>query len=192
MLDQQPVRSRVASAVVLDPHQHPTTLEPLTREHELEIAGRERVLRSLRALRRPQPAIPHLHGAAAVLALRNRAFEVAVVERMIFHLDGQAFVRRIHRRPLGHRPRLEDAVQLQAQIPMQMTRGMLLDHEAPMLRGQHLARAARLLGLGEIPLGPVLLELRRCLFHGHFRMHASGHPVSADAIFDFACFIIGK
>ena len=36
---------------------------------------------------RPEPAIPELHGAAAVLALRDRAFEVAVVERMVLDLD---------------------------------------------------------------------------------------------------------
>ena len=85
---------------------------------------------------------------------------------MVFHLDREPLVRRIDGRAFRHGPRLEDAVELQAQIPMQVARGVLLDHEASMLRGQNLARAARLLRLGEIALGSILLELRRGLLHG--------------------------
>ena len=84
---------------------------------------------------------------------------------MIFHFHGQALVGRIDRRALGDGPGLEDAVQLQAQVIVQMARGVLLNHEPPMFGGQYLPRSARFLGLGEIALCPIGLELRRRLFH---------------------------
>ena len=116
VFDQQPVGASVAPAVVPDLHEHPTTFEPFAGENELEIAGLESVFRTLRSLRRPVTAVPHLHGAAAVLTLRDRAFEIPVVERMIFHLHGQALVGGIDRRALGDGPRFEDAVQFKSQV----------------------------------------------------------------------------
>ena len=56
------------------------------------------------ALGQPEAAIPQHDGAAAILALGDRALEVAVVERMVLDLDGEALVVRIERRALGHRP----------------------------------------------------------------------------------------
>ena len=119
MFDQQPVRARVATAIVPDPHQHPAAAQPFPREDKFEVSGFECVLRLFGALRRPETAIPHLHGAAAIFTFRDRAFEVAIVEGMIFHLYRQAFVGGIDRRALGDCPRLEDAVQLQSQVIVQ-------------------------------------------------------------------------
>ena len=67
----------------------------------------------------PVSAVPQLHGAAAVFALRNRPLEVAVVERMVFDLDRQALVGRIERGPARHRPGLEHAVEFQPQVVVQ-------------------------------------------------------------------------
>jgi hypothetical protein len=47
-------------------------------------------------LGRPVAAIPQHHRAAAVLALGDGALEVAIVERMILDLHGQAAIGRIH------------------------------------------------------------------------------------------------
>ena len=165
VFDQQPVGTRVAAAVVPDANEHPTTSQPFPRQNKFEVAGLECVLRLLGALRRPKTAIPHLHGAAAIFAFRDRAFEVAIVEGMIFHLHGQAFVGGIDRRAFGDCPRLEDAVQLQSQVVVQMARGVLLNHVPQMLRRHYLPRSAGFLGLGEIALCPIGLELRRCPFH---------------------------
>ena len=60
--------------------------------HELEIAVAQRVFAALLALGHPEAAIPQHHRAAAILALRDRAFEVAIVERMILHLDREPLV----------------------------------------------------------------------------------------------------
>ena len=59
--------------------------------------------------------------------LRDRALEVAVVERVVLDLHCKAPVTRIEGWPLGHGPGLEDPVHLQAQIVMQPGGGMLLD-----------------------------------------------------------------
>src|SRR5882757_4190857 len=102
--------------------------------------------------RLPGAAVPELHGAAAILIFRNRAFEIAVVERMILDLDRQPLVVRIERGAARHRPGLEDAVEFEPEIVMQPGRIVLLDHEAPQLRRRNLDLARRLAGLLEIAL----------------------------------------
>ena len=69
--------------------------------------------------RHPHAAIPHNHRAGAVIPLRDDSFEVAVLEWVVFHFDGEAFVGGIGGRSLGNGPRFEDAVHLEPQIPMQ-------------------------------------------------------------------------
>ena len=101
MLDQQPIGALAAIAVVPHPHQHPAAMQLLAVQGELQVALFEAAL-GIVAL--PIAAVPELHRAAAILALRDRAFEVAVVERMILDLDREALVVRIERRSLGHRP----------------------------------------------------------------------------------------
>ena len=103
----------------------------------------------------PEAAIPQLHGAAAILVVRDGAFEIAVIQRVILDLDRQPLVVGIERRPPGHRPGLEDAVELQPQIVMQPGRVVLLDHEPPLFGGRDLDVAGGLRGLAEIALLPV-------------------------------------
>ena len=50
---------------------------------------------------------------------------------MILDLDGEAFVRRVVRRPLGHRPGAEHAIHLQPQVEVQAPGGMLVHDEQP-------------------------------------------------------------
>ena len=40
----------------------------------------------------PIAAIPELHGAAAILVVGNRAFEIAVIQRMVLDLDREPLV----------------------------------------------------------------------------------------------------
>src|SRR5262249_39864815 len=81
------------------------------------------------ALRLPGPAVPHDHGAAAVLALRDVALEGEIFERVILCAHGQPLLADHKGRPTGDRPALERAVELEAQVVMQAARRMTLDHE---------------------------------------------------------------
>jgi hypothetical protein len=107
----------------------------------------------------PSAAVPQHDRAAAVLALRNRALEITIVERVVFDLDGQPLVVRIERGPFRHRPGLEDAVEFEPQIVVQPRGVMLLDHEAPLLRWHHRRLARRLRRLLEITFLSILGEL---------------------------------
>ena len=62
-------------------------MQPLAFEDELEIALCQRLRGSPFSLRLPIAAVPKHNGAAAVLTLWDCAFEIAIVEGMIFDLD---------------------------------------------------------------------------------------------------------
>ena len=109
-------------------------MQPLALQREFEVALRQRLLGALLSFRLPVAAVPQHDRAAAILAFRDRAFEIAVVERMIFHLDRKALVVRIERRAFGHRPGFEDAVELKPQVVVQPRGVMFLDDEAPAVR----------------------------------------------------------
>ena len=98
MLDQQPVGALAAVAIAAHAHQHPTALHALAFEGEFQIAAVESTPAATRPPSgTPVTAVPKLHGAAAILTRGNGALEIAVIERMILHLDGQTFVRRDRR-----------------------------------------------------------------------------------------------
>ena len=131
MLDQQPVRPLATLTVVADPHQHEAALQPLSFKGKLEVALGESLLGRPVAFRLPVAAVPEHDRAAAILAFGNRAFEVTIVQRVVFHLHGQALVLGIERRSLGHSPGLEDAVEFEAQVIMEPRGVMFLDDKAP-------------------------------------------------------------
>ena len=62
--------------------------------------------------------VPHKHGSRAVLSVRYHAFEIRVLDWMIFGLHGQALVVGTQRRPFRHGPRREHAVDFKAKIIM--------------------------------------------------------------------------
>ncbi len=192
MLDEQPVRPFAAELVAFHAHQHEAALEPLAGQHELQLAVGERLFRRLVLLRRPEAAVEQLHRAAAVLPLGDGALEVAVAQRMVLDLDRQALVARVERRPLGHRPGLEDPVEFEPQVEVQPRRVVLLHHETQLVRGQHAVGAARLGRLLEVALGLVAAEV--CGFghalrtsptiHVAVRQHDGGHtPLRSDLRF---------
>ncbi len=162
MFDQQPVGALAAEAVALHAYQNPAAAEPLSGENEFEIAFLQRFFGRRIAFRSPKAAIPQHHRAAAILALGNRALEIAIVERVILHLDGETLVVGIERGTARHRPGFEHAVEFQAEIVMQAGGGVLLDHIAAMLGLGDARRAAGLGRLLEVALGPVFGELLGC------------------------------
>ena len=71
-----------------------------------------------------------LHRPGAVVAGGDLALEVEVLERVVLGVDRDAVVLGVVGDPVGHRPRREHAVVLEAQVPVQAPRVVLLDDEA--------------------------------------------------------------
>ncbi len=149
VLDQQPVVPLLPLAA-LHPHQHEAALQPLAVQDDLQVALLQALVRVGPRFGLPVAAVPQHHRAAAVLALRDRPFEVAVVERVVLHLDGEPAVMRVHRRAPGHRPGLEGPVELQAEVVVKARGVVLLDHEAAPVGRLDLLSAAGLSCLGEV------------------------------------------
>ena len=149
VLDQEPVGALAAIAVMAHPHQHPAAMQLVAMQVEFQVALLEAALGIFRI---PSAAVPQLHRAAAILVLRDRAFEIAVVERMVLDFDRKPLVMRVKRRSSRDGPGLEHAVEFEPQIVMQARCGMLLDHEAALLRWSDLDVARGLRGLFEIAL----------------------------------------
>ncbi len=57
------------------------------------------------------------------------ALEVAVLERMIFDVDGEPLVGHVVGRASWHCPGREHAVHLEPEVVVQLTRGVLVDDE---------------------------------------------------------------
>src|SRR5437762_895970 len=74
-------------------------------------------------------AIPEHHGPAAVLAARNDALEAVVLDRMILDFDGEPSRRWIEARSLRDGPALHDAAELEPEVVVEVTGGVLLDDE---------------------------------------------------------------
>src|SRR5581483_3714326 len=161
-LNEQPLVSLTSRPPRSHTRQHELPLELFPVQAELQVA----LLQHLRGIaeRLPGSRVPHHHGAGAVVARRDDAFEQQVVHGMVLGHHGEALVGGIERRSLGHRPRLQHAFHLQAKIVVQMRRLMLLHHEAPPLGLCDLRR--RLGSLLKSPLAAVFLEGHSCLDAG--------------------------
>src|SRR4029077_3436197 len=159
-LDQQP-RLLPLARPFAHAHQMPAALELVTVEGEVETSLGKAPVRV--ALRKPLPAVPDQHRAAAILAFRDRAFEIVVFDRVILDVHGEAFFARHQARPARHRPALHHAVEFEPQIVMQPCRRVLLDHEG-IAAALDLA-AARLRGDAELALLAIFLERRTLLAH---------------------------
>jgi hypothetical protein len=124
LLQQQPVLLTLAHA-----HQRPPSAELVPEQLQLELAARvllAYVLGLERAVRAP---VPHDHGPGAVVAGRDHALEVCVLERMVLDVHREPLLLRAHRRPLRHRPALEHALHFETQVEVQVARPVLLHHE---------------------------------------------------------------
>src|SRR5262245_51176808 len=88
----------------------------------------------------PGAAVPDHYGAATILAWRDDAFKVRVVQWMVFDLDGQRFGLGIGGRAFGNGPTLQHAAQFEAEVVMQVAGGVLLHDKQP-LASRALGRA---------------------------------------------------
>ncbi len=62
--------------------------------------------------RKPAPAIPDQHSAAAIFTFGDRAFELVILNGVIFDLYGEALLARHKARPSGYGPAFHDTVEL--------------------------------------------------------------------------------
>jgi hypothetical protein len=164
-LDQEPARARAGSLFGSHPHQMPAAAQLLAGQREVELSLRETAVRI--ADRLPRAAIPHDDGSAAVLALRDHALEPGVLERMVLGLCRHAPLARDQARPLRNRPALQHIVELEAEVPVHVARGVLLHDELQRSTGARarcaaasgrLAPAARLWRPLEVAFAIVLAQ----------------------------------
>src|SRR5436190_8151284 len=98
MFDKQPVVALSFVSIRAHPHQNPASPQSFSLERKFQVAAPKRLLWRLCAFGLPIAAVPQLNSAAAILALRNRAFEIPIVEGMILNFHRQPLVMRIERR----------------------------------------------------------------------------------------------
>jgi hypothetical protein len=115
------------------------------------------------AFGKPVAAVPQLHYAAAILALGNGAFEIAIFKRVV--LDRKALV---GSGEVTARHGRGDAVELEAEIVVLGPRVMPLDDEAQRRGGRHCLLPGRFRCLGEIPIGAIFR-------YAGFRRNYLGH-----------------
>ena len=154
LLDEEPRLLGFAGVPPLDLHEGEPAGQLLAFQTELEAALAQARMGVLDRL--PRPVVPEQDGAAAVLALRDDPLEVAVFDRVVFGHHREALVLGIEAGALGHRPALEDAFHLQAEVVMEPGGGVLLDDEGPAF-----ARLLLAAGLGsdrKVALVVVLLQ----------------------------------
>ena len=153
LLDEEPVVLAAVAFARRQAHEHPGAVQPFALQDELQLASAQILVHVAQGL--PRPFVPEHHDAAAVLALRNGTFEVAVVERMVLHMHGQALVSGVVRGAFGDGPAEQRAVPFQPQVVMVAARQMVLHDEAKRACARVAAcglRARRLPGLEEIAL----------------------------------------
>ena len=134
---------------------------------ELEVAGAEAGVDVFAAeLGPPAALVPDHDGAAAVLALGDDAFEAAVLDGVVFDLDGEAALLRVIAGALGDGPALEDAAPGETEVVVEVRGFVLLDDEGKAAGGGGLAQvegaggvagAGGLAGDGEVAHGAVAL-----------------------------------
>ena len=130
--------------------------------------------------RPPRAPVPHDDVAPAVLALGDDPLEVEVLDGVVLDVDGELAGLGVERRPLGHGPAGEHAVDLQPQVVVEAA-GPVALHDEP-ARGAG-PDGARPRGLGrhrEVPLGPVRLQPLLGITHRN-RLLPFGDPRQAPA-----------
>jgi hypothetical protein len=92
MLDEQPVDALARAAHA---HQHPLPAQPPALQGELQLSRLQCALCVATRMWHPVATVPELHCATTVLAGRDGAFEITVVERVVLDLHREALVGRI-------------------------------------------------------------------------------------------------
>ena len=183
LVDEQPLL--LAPPLPLrGPHEHEAPGELLALDVEVQIALRDGLGGIDPGFGAPPSPVPDDDVATAVLAGRDHALEVGVLDRVVLDLHRQPADARVERRSLGHGPADEDAVELEAQVVVQPAGPMALDHEPStgrtVLPSPAPLPAAGLGRRGEVPLALVLGQrdvgsvVGRCLR----RATSGAHPAS--------------
>ncbi len=121
---QQPAVLPPARAPV---QQHEPATDALAVQHERDLA----VVPLLGVVAAP---VPDRHPAAAVLAARDLAGELQVLQRVVLGTHGHPDGLGVLGQPLGHRPRRQHPVPFEPQVPVQRRRVVLL-HDEPVPGG---------------------------------------------------------
>ena len=161
-LDQQPLR--LATALLRGAHQLPPAMEFFSMQREIDLAlghGFERI-----ASGTPDAMIKDVDVAGAIVAGRNVAFEGRVTQRMIFDLDRQPLLSDTQRRTFRHRPALQNALHLQAEVVVPRARMVQLHHEDGTFAALVRHRIGRLRGVDETPLAGVFAQAHAGLAAG--------------------------
>jgi hypothetical protein len=91
-LEHEPIFSLAARLVVLDLDEVPTALHAPAVQGDVQVALLVTRLDRILGIRSPEASVPQHHGAAAILAFGNHAFEIAVVEGVRLGLNRQPLV----------------------------------------------------------------------------------------------------
>jgi len=111
-----------------------------------------------------RPLIPEHHAAPAIIARWNISLKCAVIERVVLHLHGECFARRVQTRPLRYSPTHQHAIHFQPEIVVQMGGIMPLhaiESAAAAVLSRRFARR-RFRSLFEIAFTSVLFECHLC------------------------------
>src|ERR1700688_3931331 len=123
VLDHQPFAALFA-AFQLD--ENKTAAQLLSVQAEFDFAFLELLSCVEVALGGKRSAVPNHYGSGSVAAFGNFAFEAAVLQRMVFGLDREAFVSGVERRTLRHCPGLQGAIDGQPEVVVKASGRMLL------------------------------------------------------------------
>ncbi len=138
LLDEEPLLH-----ALLDLHERPLAAQLVALQVEEELA----LLQALEGILEgdPHPAVPHDHGARAVVACGNDPLEIAVLEGVILDMHGESLVGRVRGRAFGDRPRFQHALHFETQVPMETGGGVHVDDEqAAGFGGRNCGPGARL------------------------------------------------
>src|SRR5262249_9925284 len=124
LLQQQPL-------LVLLPHpdEGPATPKLVAEELELHLAARVLLEEIFGFEGAPPATIPHDDRARAVVPRGDHAFEVGVLEGMVFDVPREPLLFDVGRGALGYGPALQGPVQLEAEVEMHVPGPVLLNDE---------------------------------------------------------------
>ena len=111
------------------PDQDPFTLKFFPLEDEMQFPFFPALLRRVRIDHFVCAVVPNNHFPGAIVPGRNNAFELAVIDRVVFGLHGQALLGRIERGALGNGPGPEYTLHLEAEIVVKASCPMFLNDE---------------------------------------------------------------
>ena len=158
LVDEQPlVPTRSSAAGATAPDQGEPAGQLLPGQVEVQLACRDGGGGVVGVRGDPGAAVPDDHVAPAVLAARDDALEVGVLQRVVLDVHSELAGGGVERRAAGNGPAGQHAVDLEPEVVVQPAGAVALDDEAP---SPALGRGTRRLGGHvEVALRAVLPQL---------------------------------